>query len=41
MADDLLQDLWLHQTCDVAVNTLTIHADRVTVHATTTRDLMP
>ncbi|MGW4898010.1 ISL3 family transposase [Kitasatospora sp. NPDC004240] len=36
MADDLLQNLWVHQTADVAVNTLTIHADRVTVHAATT-----
>ncbi|MFG2909125.1 hypothetical protein ACGF13_29170 [Kitasatospora sp. NPDC048286] len=26
MADDLLQDLWLHRTCDVTVNTLTVHA---------------
>ncbi|MGW7585906.1 hypothetical protein ACWGKU_33540 [Kitasatospora sp. NPDC054768] len=36
MADDLLQDLWLHQTHDVAVNILTVHADRVTDHAVTT-----
>ncbi|MFF2548719.1 ISL3 family transposase [Kitasatospora sp. NPDC058063] len=38
MADDLLKDLWLHQTADIAVNTLTIRADRVTVHAATTTD---
>ncbi|MFF2956767.1 ISL3 family transposase [Kitasatospora sp. NPDC057965] len=38
MADDLLQDLWLHRTTDVAVNFLTIRADRVTVHAATTGD---
>ncbi|WP_395292207.1 ISL3 family transposase [Kitasatospora hibisci] len=36
MTDDLLQDLWLHRSADVAVNTLTIRADRVTVHAATT-----
>ena len=35
MADDLLQDRWL-LSADVAVNTLTIRADRVTVHAATT-----
>ncbi|WP_030247307.1 hypothetical protein [Streptomyces sp. NRRL S-350] len=38
MADALLQDLWLHHTADVAVNTLTIHTDHVTVHAATTGD---
>ncbi|MFC4591854.1 ISL3 family transposase [Sphaerisporangium corydalis] len=38
MTDDLLQDLWLGHIPDVAVNTLTISANRVTVHATTTTD---
>ncbi|QHA02072.1 ISL3 family transposase [Streptomyces broussonetiae] len=37
MNHDLLQDLWLHQTTDVAVSAVTIHADHVTVHAATTR----
>ncbi|WP_395292208.1 hypothetical protein ACF9IK_00285 [Kitasatospora hibisci] len=37
MTDDLLQDLWLHRSADVAVNTLTIRADRVTVRAATAR----
>ncbi|MFF4259686.1 hypothetical protein ACFY1L_51870 [Streptomyces sp. NPDC001663] len=37
MPHDLLQDLWLYQTADVAVSTVTIHANRVTVHAATTR----
>ncbi|MFJ9847404.1 transposase family protein [Kitasatospora sp. NPDC101155] len=36
MADDLLQNLWLNRTTDVAVNTLTIRADRVTVLSATT-----
>ncbi|MFD5922951.1 ISL3 family transposase, partial [Kitasatospora sp. NPDC127035] len=39
MADELLQDLWLHQTADVAVNTLTVHPHRITVHAATTSGL--
>jgi hypothetical protein len=34
---DLLHDLWLHPTTDVAVSAVTVHANRVTVHATTTR----
>ncbi|MFK0160807.1 ISL3 family transposase [Streptomyces sp. NPDC090493] len=37
MTHDLLHDLWLHQTTDVAVSAVTIHADHVTVHAATTR----
>ncbi|MFI9601411.1 ISL3 family transposase [Streptomyces sp. NPDC052043] len=37
MTDDLLQDLWLHQTTDVEVSDVTISANRVTVHAATTR----
>ncbi|MFB8183585.1 hypothetical protein ACFC8N_48150 [Streptomyces sp. NPDC055966] len=40
MTRDLLQDLWLHQTTDVAVSAVTIDANHVTVHAATTR-LMP
>ncbi|MFC4533985.1 hypothetical protein [Sphaerisporangium dianthi] len=36
MTDDLLNDLWLGHIPDVAVNTLTISANRVTIHATTT-----
>jgi transposase len=38
VVDALLSDLWLDRAPDVAVNGLTIRADRVTVHATTTRD---
>ncbi|MFF4259690.1 hypothetical protein ACFY1L_51890 [Streptomyces sp. NPDC001663] len=37
MTHDLLQDLWLHQTTDVAVSAVTIHANHVTVHAVTPR----
>ncbi|MEU6012365.1 hypothetical protein [Streptomyces sp. NPDC047453] len=33
----LLQNLWLHQTTDVEVSDVTISANRVTVHAATTR----
>ncbi|MFE4626033.1 hypothetical protein [Streptomyces mirabilis] len=40
MTHDLLQDLWLHQTTDVAVSAVTISANSLTVHAATTR-LMP
>ncbi|MFE0460201.1 ISL3 family transposase [Kitasatospora sp. NPDC058965] len=36
MADDLLQDLWLHHAAGVAVNTITVHPHRVTIHAATT-----
>ncbi|MGW6413028.1 hypothetical protein ACWF95_38755 [Streptomyces vinaceus] len=35
MADDLLQDLWLHQAAGVTVNALTVHPHRITVHAAT------
>ncbi|MCU7821118.1 ISL3 family transposase [Kitasatospora sp. DSM 101779] len=38
MTDALHQNLWLQQASDVAVNSLTIQADRVTVHAATTSD---
>ncbi|MFF3915438.1 ISL3 family transposase [Streptomyces sp. NPDC001852] len=38
MTHALHQDLWLNQAADVAVNSLTIHADRVIVHAATTSD---
>lgn len=34
--DELLQDLWFHRPNDVALDTITIHARRVTLHATTT-----
>ena len=34
--DTLLQDLWLHQTPDVAVSAITITPNRVTVRAATT-----
>ncbi|MFF0142753.1 ISL3 family transposase [Streptomyces sp. NPDC005227] len=36
MHDELLQDLWFHHADDVALTTITIHAHRVTLHATTT-----
>ena len=38
MTDDSLQDLWLHQATDIKVNTLTVRADHVTIHAATTSD---
>jgi transposase len=37
VTDNLLQDLWLHQTPDVAISAVTITTTRVTVHAATTR----
>jgi transposase len=37
VADALPQNLWLHQTTDVAISTVTITTHRITVHATTTR----
>ncbi|MEU4173214.1 hypothetical protein AB0F46_41020 [Streptomyces sp. NPDC026665] len=36
MHDELLQDLWFHHTDDVALDTITVHARRATLHATPT-----
>ncbi|MCY0932222.1 hypothetical protein OTB20_39915 [Streptomyces sp. H27-H1] len=37
MSDELLQDLWFHHADDVALDTITLHDRRVTLHATPRR----